>query len=52
MKALFGSQDLWDIVETGYEEPPDQTTLNQQQLAVVKENRKKDKKALFSYIRQ
>lgn len=47
MKALFGSQDLWEIVENGYDEPADQTSLNPQQLTALKENRKKDKKALF-----
>ena len=47
MKVLYGSQDLWDIVETGVEEPAEASTLTQQQLNDLKENRKKDKKALF-----
>eukprot|EP00268_Persea_americana_P007560 TRINITY_DN12834_c0_g1_i6.p2 TRINITY_DN12834_c0_g1~~TRINITY_DN12834_c0_g1_i6.p2 ORF type:complete len:298 (+),score=63.45 TRINITY_DN12834_c0_g1_i6:1502-2395(+) len=47
MKVLYGSQDLWDIIETGFEEPADTSALTQQQLNELKENRKKDKKALF-----
>ncbi|XP_077237192.1 uncharacterized protein LOC143878863 [Tasmannia lanceolata] len=47
MKVLYGSQDLWDIVETGVEDPEDQAALTPQQLNELKENRKKDKKALF-----
>lgn len=50
MKTLFGSQDLWEIVENGYDEPADQSTLNNQQITALKENRKRDKKALFFYI--
>ncbi|KAL8121975.1 hypothetical protein AgCh_018633 [Apium graveolens] len=40
-------KDLWEIVENGYDESVDQTSLNPQQLTALKENRKKDKKALF-----
>ncbi|XP_077217878.1 uncharacterized protein LOC143852380 [Tasmannia lanceolata] len=47
MKVLYGSQDLWDIEETGVEEPEDQAALTLQQLNELKDNRKKDKKALF-----
>ncbi|XP_077221681.1 uncharacterized protein LOC143855443 [Tasmannia lanceolata] len=47
MKVLYGSQDLWDIVETVVEEPEDQAALTSQQLNELKDNRKKDKKALF-----
>lgn len=47
MKVLYGSQDLWEIVENGYEEPENQTNLSTQQLNTLKENRKKDKKALY-----
>ncbi|XP_077246125.1 uncharacterized protein LOC143885992 [Tasmannia lanceolata] len=47
MKVFFGSQDLWDIVETGVEEPEDQAALTPQQLNELKDNRKQDKKALF-----
>jgi len=39
MKTLFKSQDLWDLIETGYADPDEEQRL--------KENRKKDAKALF-----
>ncbi|XP_077230202.1 uncharacterized protein LOC143863425 [Tasmannia lanceolata] len=47
MKVLYGSQDLCDIVENDVEEPEDQVALTPQQLNELKDNRKKDKKALF-----
>ena len=39
MKTLFMSQDLWDLVENGYADPDEEAKL--------RENRKKDSKALF-----
>ncbi|KAL4014559.1 hypothetical protein IC575_026766 [Cucumis melo] len=47
MKVLYGSQELWDIVERGYTEVENQSELTNQQLVELRENRKKDKKALF-----
>ncbi|TXG70161.1 hypothetical protein EZV62_005096 [Acer yangbiense] len=47
MKVLYESQELWGVVETGFVEPENQTGLTQAQLNELKENRKKDKKALF-----
>ncbi|XP_077237259.1 uncharacterized protein LOC143878927 [Tasmannia lanceolata] len=47
MKVLYGSQDLWDIIENDVEEPEDQAALTPQQLNELKDNRKKEKKALF-----
>ena len=44
MKTLFKSQELWDIVETGYTEPEEAPAVPSQQL---RENRNKDAKALF-----
>ena len=44
MKTLFKSQDLWDLVKNGYSEPDDDE-------ARLKENKKKDSKALF-FIQQ
>ena len=42
MKTMFKSQELWDLVEYGFEDPePDEP--NQR----LRENRKKDAKALF-----
>ncbi|XP_059073703.1 uncharacterized protein LOC131874377 [Cryptomeria japonica] len=50
MKALFCAQDLWEFVENGYQEPIDATTYNtltQVEKDLLKENKKKDSKALF-----
>lgn len=43
MRALFKSQDLWDLGENGYSESDD---VNR-----VKENKKRDLKTLFSLSR-
>ena len=53
MKTLFISQDLWDLVEEGYEEPESTTTLATwiDAKKEFKENMKKDAKALF-FIQQ
>ena len=50
MKTLFCSQKLWDLVENGFTETPDQATYNalsQAQKGIPKENKKKDSNALF-----
>ena len=50
MKVLLGSQDVWELVEKGYEEPKtkeDEEKLSETQKAALKEFRKRDKKALF-----
>lgn len=47
MKVLYGSQDLWDIVDIGYSEPESENGLSAQQLNELRDARKKDKKALF-----
>ena len=47
MKALLGSQDIWDIVERGYEKVREGDTLTVQQWEVLQDKRKKDKKALY-----
>ena len=54
MKTLFCSQELWDLVENGFTEPPDQAAYNvlsQAQKDLLKENKKKDAKALI-FIQQ
>ena len=54
MKALFSSQDIWDLMENGFQEPADGATYNalsQQEKDLLRDNRKKDSKALF-YIFQ
>ena len=47
MKALLGAHDVWEIVEKGYIEPPDEATLSQNQRDSLKDSRKRDKKALY-----
>ena len=54
MKALFRGQDVQEIVQHGYAKPADMTTYNnltQAEKDVLREQRKKDGKALF-YIHQ
>ena len=50
MRAMFVSQDLWELVEDGFTEPADEQAFNaliQEEKDVLKNNRKKDAKALF-----
>lgn len=49
MKALFGSHDLWEIVTEGYMEPTadQEAAYTAEQKTALKDQRKKDKKALF-----
>lgn len=47
MKVFFESQDLWNLVEDGLQEPNNPTALTSKQNAELKEDRKKDRKALF-----
>ena len=45
MKALFACQDLWELVEDGFEEPADENEFNrltQAEKDLLKSNRKKD----------
>ncbi|XP_050915221.1 uncharacterized protein LOC127130209 [Lathyrus oleraceus] len=46
MKALLGAQDVWDIVEKGFNEQ-DEASLSQGVKETLRESRKRDKKALF-----
>ena len=46
MKALLGSQDAWEVVEKGYKEPRGETTISSTQRDLLKDMRKRDKKAL------
>eukprot|EP00253_Pinus_taeda_P023579 PITA_23579 len=49
MRALFASQNLWELVEYGFEEPADENEFNrltQAEKDLLKRNRKKDSKAL------
>ena len=50
MKDLFRGQDVWEIVQHGYAEPADMAAYNnltQAQKDVLREQRKRDGKALF-----
>ena len=46
MKAVLGSQDVWDIVNNGYEEPESDTPLSQAQRENLQNTKKRDRKAL------
>ena len=50
MRALFVSQELWELVEDGFEEPANEVEfllLTQEERESLKNNKKKDAKALF-----
>ncbi|CAL8157461.1 unnamed protein product [Prunus armeniaca] len=47
VKVLLKSMELWNMVEDGYEELENELALTQAQRNALKENRKKDSKALF-----
>ncbi|KAG6516650.1 hypothetical protein ZIOFF_027119 [Zingiber officinale] len=51
MKALLGSQDNRDVVETGYEEPANTNGYSGAQLNALKAVRAKDKAALYLLYR-
>ena len=46
---MFGSQELWELITNGYVEPTSEkeATHNVKQKNLLKDQRKKDKKALF-----
>ncbi|XP_074347608.1 uncharacterized protein LOC141686474 [Apium graveolens] len=50
MKVLLGSYDNWEIVESGYGEPVNEAALTNAEKMILKETRKKDKKALYTII--
>ncbi|KAK4269386.1 hypothetical protein QN277_022549 [Acacia crassicarpa] len=47
IKALLGSQDVWEMVEKGYNESQEGATLSQAQRDSLKDSRKREKKALY-----
>ncbi|PKU71906.1 hypothetical protein MA16_Dca021744 [Dendrobium catenatum] len=47
MKALLGVQDVWEMIEKGYKEPQDESSLSQAQKDSLRDSRKRDKKALY-----
>jgi len=52
MKALLGSQEVWEVVENRHQEPEDIGEMTIAQLATLKATRAKDKttlRAVLSY---
>ena len=49
MKALLGSQDVWDIVEKGHKELENEGNLSQTQKDSLRDSRKRYKKALYLF---
>ena len=47
MKALLGSQENWEVVEDGFDEPANTIGWSNAQLKVLKDARVKDKAALY-----
>ena len=47
IKALLGSQDVWEIVEKGHKESKDGGIISQAQKDSLRDSRKRDKKALY-----
>jgi len=47
IKTLLGSQDIWDIVESGYEELAEDANQTVAQITALKKTRVKDKSALY-----
>eukprot|EP00253_Pinus_taeda_P007708 PITA_07708 len=50
METLFSSQDIWDLVENGFQEPSDAAAYNalsQAKRDLLRDNRKNDAKSLF-----
>ena len=47
MKALLGSQDVWEIVEKGHKESKNGGIISQAQKDSLRDSRKRDKKALY-----
>ncbi|KAL5786504.1 hypothetical protein ACOSQ2_008896 [Xanthoceras sorbifolium] len=47
MKAFLGAHDVWEVIEKGYTELEDESTLSQTQKDSLKDSRKRDKKALY-----
>ena len=42
MKAVLGSQDVWEIIEMGYEQPQNENTLSQNEKDALAKLKKKD----------
>ena len=51
MKTLFVSQDLWNLIEKGYEQPEDLSTLTAAKPKEYKQDKQRDARALL-FIQQ
>ena len=51
MKAYLGSQDVWDVVQGGFEEPEDFDEQTVAQIAALKKTRVKDRKVMYALYR-
>lgn len=53
MRALFGSQDLWELVTDGFTEPTEveEATYTAYEKKALKEQRKKDKSLVSTLSR-
>jgi len=51
MKVFLSSQDAWEVVEKGFEEPTDTTGYTAAQTKTLKETRSKDKATLYMLFR-
>ena len=47
MKALLGTQDVWEIIEKGHIEPGNKASLSQTQRDGLRDSRKRHKKAFY-----
>lgn len=54
MKAQFSSQDIWDLVENGFQEPGNSTNnaLSQAKRDLLRDNRKMDAKPSSTSFKQ
>ena len=46
IKAVLGTQDVWEIVEKGYEQPQNENTLSQNEKDALAKLKKKNQQAL------
>ena len=46
IKVVLGSQDVWEIIEKGYEQPQNENTLSQNENDALTKLKKKDQQAL------
>jgi len=47
MKTFLGSQDIWDVVEIGYQEPEKEANQTAAQITALNKTRVRDKSVLY-----